>query len=663
MYQFKYIIRLYWPSVNSRLKLERVVQYLETYRSACDEVCIFTEGDLMDRHSIPLDEYRSRGVWMSEIIRTLKEKGFKTHINIMITYGHYEHMENIDYIPPFPKMKGHNGIIASSIPCPNSAKFKEYIFEKYRIFALCRPDVIWVDDDLRMERHRPVMYGCFCDICMDKFNKLHATSFERESLVNELLKDNYPEENELRAKWLEFNRQTCADTLKIIKEAVHGTDKDIVLGLMAVEYVNNMYSFPDYKLFGEILKNSKRRLVFRCGNGLRDDSIPFSAVYRGINIAYQVKNSIEAEFVSEVEGIPYQTLDKTPEFTAFEISCQLGLGGVSGLMLNLMDGMGNDWTEQVAYLDMAKRKRPFFKSLSESLQGHRQLGFYPYLNQSMWAYNDTKEDLYGFDDLGTRNALKLIELGIPLSHDPDNNLGTIISGKTAKTLSEEQIEELCKKDLYVDGTAAKIINEKKGHTKIFGVECINIPSGGVYEKFTDDKLNGIYNGYNRDSYIRNNMFVEEAIALKSKGAKALTEIFDYDDKNTGFMGTAIHCNSFGGKNAVMGFSPWIYINFLHKRYQITEVLDWISGGKLPVKVKSPYKIALALWEGDRDVVIPLYNISFQPVKELKLWTVYNGKLSELGEDGVWKKLPAIENGLIGLECFKPWSTRVLKIKK
>ena len=46
----------------------------------------------------------------------------------------------------------------------------EYAAVIYDIYARTGADFIWVDDDVRYG-HMPIGNGCFCDICIGKFNR------------------------------------------------------------------------------------------------------------------------------------------------------------------------------------------------------------------------------------------------------------------------------------------------------------------------------------------------------------------------------------------------------------------------------------------------------------------------------------------------------------
>jgi hypothetical protein len=53
--------------------------------------------------------------------------------------------------------------------CPNGPRVQEYVREIYRAIASIATDFIWVDDDVRLHGHMPIVAGCFCDTCLSLF--------------------------------------------------------------------------------------------------------------------------------------------------------------------------------------------------------------------------------------------------------------------------------------------------------------------------------------------------------------------------------------------------------------------------------------------------------------------------------------------------------------
>lgn len=71
-------------------------------------------------------------------------------------------------------MVGPNGTVADYCFCWNDKHFREYVLEEIREYARLKPYCVWMDDDLRANNHAPVNFGCFCDDCIARFNRIPA---------------------------------------------------------------------------------------------------------------------------------------------------------------------------------------------------------------------------------------------------------------------------------------------------------------------------------------------------------------------------------------------------------------------------------------------------------------------------------------------------------
>lgn len=77
------------------------------------------------------------------------------------------------------------GLVDDSIEyivCPFDEDFQQYMFDALRTIALCSPDHIMIDDDLRLiMRHGG---GCVCPLHVKRFNELAGTDFTTEDIQN-----------------------------------------------------------------------------------------------------------------------------------------------------------------------------------------------------------------------------------------------------------------------------------------------------------------------------------------------------------------------------------------------------------------------------------------------------------------------------------------------
>ena len=84
------------------------------------------------------------------------------------------------------------------------------------------PEVLWIEDDMRLGNHMPVEQGCFCQEHMRIFNESLGAAYDRETFVQKIAVD-----DNVRKVYLDVMRETVADTVDYI---VRNTKNQKVFG-------------------------------------------------------------------------------------------------------------------------------------------------------------------------------------------------------------------------------------------------------------------------------------------------------------------------------------------------------------------------------------------------------------------------------------------------
>lgn len=124
------------------------------------------------------------------------------------------------------------GVESKGCACPIGKKFRENSAERLKIWAETEPDIIWIDDDLRLHNHgTPLMsllaggrgdymdYYCFCDEHIRLFNEKTGGRYDRETLVAAMTQEG--EASSVREQYLSFLCETIVDTAAWIEKTVH----------------------------------------------------------------------------------------------------------------------------------------------------------------------------------------------------------------------------------------------------------------------------------------------------------------------------------------------------------------------------------------------------------------------------------------------------------
>ncbi|MDR2072382.1 MAG: hypothetical protein LBP60_02990, partial [Spirochaetaceae bacterium] len=304
---------------------KKILDFCLSYSDCLDELTFLT--NYIHYGYYPLDAVREDCGILEKRIAAFRENGFSSvGINELVTVGHIN--EGYAYNKsPFAPITGFDGQESKTCFCPSHEDMKQYIAEKYRILARTKPDFIWVDDDIKYFWNG-VKFGCFCNTCMARFNKIAGTHYDRETLVKAM---NKPDAVELRGVFVQDISDKISELLGIIKDAILGVDPRIKTGFMTQHQgwsTFNGMSFSDWFPALGAVKG-------RPGEGYYDDGIPENVCIKALSAARQASEYPPSvrDVQYEVESFPYHLFQKSRLITLDE--CTLAMAsGMNGVLLN-----------------------------------------------------------------------------------------------------------------------------------------------------------------------------------------------------------------------------------------------------------------------------------------------------------------------------------------
>jgi hypothetical protein len=466
--------------------------FLKKHRDVVDEIAMFESNT----HSvyIPPPVLQQRAELIRDRIFALKEAGIRSvGINVLATIGHIN--EAWDSLPalPFQPMIGHDGSASISCACPNTPEFREYMRNKYSLYAGINPDFIWVDDDIRMHHHG-VAFGCFCPTCLKIFSEEKNKSYARQELLDAL---NAPGQGGLREACVEQNVRTTESLLKDIEEAVHGVDPGIDLGLMTVGAAWTTYSGQALDRWFNALKAVKTRP----GGGFYTDERPVEMYHKAIEVGRQLEglpgSVVERQY--ELENFPYMTLDKARVTVINECSLALGVG-LNGIAFNALGSIGDPHlTERESLLQEISKSRPFWETMLEYADGLPTRGLWPAWNRHMTSRQQVKEGLSWLEqDCSYHITLpnELGRIGLPLSVDRPG-CAVILAGRVAETMDDAELKQVLSGPVLMDDATLTVLTDR-GMDELAGVRVLRPYDNGVVERFTGDPINGPHSQTMRD---------------------------------------------------------------------------------------------------------------------------------------------------------------------
>ena len=580
-----------------------------------DEVWLATEYGFP-----PMSVHEAAARSLAGTAKRFRGEGIRVSLQISNTIGHGEYMQFMDCTglvyegSPAEKIAGPGGETAGYCFCWNGANFRKYTAKAVALYAgLLQPHAVWFDDDLRAGNHHPVNYGCFCDVCIQKFNALHNAGFSREELVHEI---NFGE-LEWRRRYVAFLRDTLFDFTSLLAGAAMEASPKSCLGYQH----GSPGGYTGYGLehiFGALKKAGGKKIMSRPGGGAYNDHDPNELVRKSFHLSWQNRMLPDyvAERCPEIENLPYAAYGKSIGGTCLETSLYLASGSTAMSYAMLMfDHEPMAWHEKE--LARFAFHRPYWERLAKCSAKTKQAGLQLVLHGHMWEKKPAAGDgLFAWTHEPIYGATVLARAGIPLSFDRTPNPVYLLHEDIALTLSDDEISELLAAPVVTSGAALAML-EKRGFC--FGASAESISTRQLYEIYSGHPANGGSEGRTWDQSIY------FPAGYRLNGADATEVLGRYGSnapnaKNTGAAANAVVRTSSGAKWAVFGHTPWNAVISHEKRNQILRAADYISGNRLPAFINAPQQALLLAREDEcgNTAGISVLNCTIDESEELDL---------------------------------------------
>lgn len=584
----------------------QLIDFLHSHEAAIDELSLFDDNFV--RHAYrPIQEVKRRAALLAQRIEQLHEAGFSSvGINVIHSLGHHDLEHREEELLPFRRMVGQDGCVSNSCFCPTDTTFRQYLHEKFQLMAEANPDFIWVDDDLRMPAHG-VPYPCFCNRCIEGFNAFTDNQFDRISLVERL---NRPEEKNLRREWTEFCKRSLTTLCADICSAIARTNPRIAVGLMTVGQSHSTYGGQPWARWMQALG----AVQGRPGHGFYQDDTPRLLLNKLMDVGRQVRDyPANLRMIAyELESYPYVPLDKSIQSVLNEsaLSLMLGCTGIAFNCLRLDAGTLADYEPLVRAVAL---ERPTWETLATKIQGMSLVGVWPADHTELMANRMVGPGGWFEEDpvYDIQQCNQLMEMGIPFTPFPEHACVTLLAGKIAEAFSEEALKKMLSRGVLMDTTALEVL-WKRGLGELTGVRPRKVTALISGERFTDHPLNGTFTADGRRVH-DTSLDTVRTLGATAPGVEELSYLVDVKGQKHGASLTT-YTNQLGGKIAVCGYHPWDHLGSTAKRRQLTALLDWLSGERLPVLIAETVRVVPFVRQGEdgTGILVAFWNSSFDP---------------------------------------------------
>lgn len=655
-------------SVNQWITEERFKELLslfEKYKGVTDEITFFTS----ETHApLPLKVIRERVDLLKERMSEVRRLGYKTGINVLATLGHRK--ENLLYSlsGDYTYMTDIDGNSCLGVLCPSDEKNRDYIKQLYEIVASSDPDYIWIDDDVRLFGHSPILCGCFCDICLNIFKEEYGIECTREMLKTMFNSGPLEEKLRVRQAWIQHNRNNIAKILELIERTVHSLNPNISLGFMTGD---RFYEGYDFDRWANMLSGSAGSEVrWRPGGGFYTDERMKGLIDKSHNIGRQVSLLPEEVVIiqSEIENFTYQRLKKAAYTTALEAASHIA-AGCTGAAFNVLSMYDEPLKEYEPLIAKLYETRPFFDLLARELGRSEFSGIRTGWNKDSFVVNNITGGNW-FEGNVPRNvggyASEIFEIGLPVCYSPQHASITLLSGDNVLAMNDDKILKVLSSGVYMDAQALKCLNEL-GYEKLTGFRIEKSLGEDCIEEFVEHHLNLDFVGRRRDGRQSFWKYAAGIIEPQSERSEILARIVDYGGKEVAPCCMGVFENELGGRICVAGYYPWTSLQNLSKSTQIKSIMRWLSKDNLLGYIGSFHKINIWI-RGSREsrISVALVNTYFDTAQDVKLMlftekedidifdmTCSKNTIHSSGIEGSYKSfiLPPIE----------PWQMRLITV--
>ena len=587
-----------------------------------------------------LDKAKEAARRFAAIKEKLRGCGLKVGITVQFVL-HGDRGCTVSDPAKYPRCIDINGNPSRRI-CPFGKNIQKYTYDIFRIFAQTGPDMLDMDEDIRLESRKE----CFCPEHLKHFNKLKGGKpMTREELVP-LLQSPGTENAKIKELWHQTIVDSVVELAKAARAGIDSVDPDIPCYNKIVPSELSI-AIPVTKVLA-----GKHPVIARIGNGFyavkNFDWLP-SKMLQGAYQAYYLRQAGAQRIRSESDACPQMRFACSARKLHAQMTGSV-LAGVDDLEMRDM----NPPDEREPYSRSHSRNAGFYRTLAKWCKEVEWQGFsipFPKQLRSCWDFEFCEvqdHTFFGGEFCG--------RLGFPTRMGKQDGV-MMVSDQAIDSFSDSEIKAMLGKSLILTGEAAMRL-QKRGFGKELGVSLSEdkIRVDGMF--FSDDaSWNGKVAG--KKGNINNGRLIYKTLKPGPKTEElgyfyTVPHGFSTEYKKIAPSETAFK-NKLGGTVIVMADS-YFESDFFHKNSIIRmkrkeQFKNWyhkLTGKKL-VYAEGNYDcwIRYGKFPGGKREMVSIVNLTLDPMPGLVLANM--GKVSnveKLMPDGSLKKVAfkVLQNG-------------------
>ena len=371
-------IRLRAPHTANDAQWAATFRALSENRGACDEVW-FSTGISFP----PMAWHREHASRLARYADDLRRVGIEPSLQFQATLGHGDSFAGTPEEMAgrtWSGFTGPSGVECAACNCPRQPAFLAYVREMARLYAAAiRPAWLWIDDDLRVNNHRPAVakeIGCWCDTCRAAFAAAVESCRELSNAVDSCrrglaaLRDAIDSSPALYSAWERFSFSSIAAVASAIAEETRAVSPETRFGYQHAPWPND----SQLAVFRALREAGGGRPVgSRPGGGHYYDLDPNDPVKKALATARQRRVLGDPDWIDtwlpEIETFPRAFASRTARGILLEAIASLayGMNGLSALVMDTRYET-DDWYSENILAPLAA-ERDFLEGYREAILG------------------------------------------------------------------------------------------------------------------------------------------------------------------------------------------------------------------------------------------------------------------------------------------------------
>ncbi len=478
------------PKLNFEERMENLIDFCK--KAKMDEVMFFIAPKELGIGHVTKEEAKPYVETIKKARDILKVRGIKTTLNPWITVGHYDVGVGLKEGQNFRLMVGHDGGHGESCPCFLCENWLAYYADIMSYYAEeIKPDVLWIEDDVRLGNHTNIEKGCFCDEHMKRFNAKLGASYDRDTFVSLIGKD-----EKVRKAYLDVQRETVEEVVEYIVNNTKGQKK---WGLMTADAALHDgrrlgKMFEKMSVYGE--KPLNRCCLYSYRHKAEQQ---YAWGYNKLAMEVKFYTGDTADNYMEIENVPHTYYTKSVNYFRYQMLTAATMM-FTGATFSMFEFNGNGATNYERYAKMLAEIKPYLAKIAElGLKDEDAVGVHVLSNEDTCYYKKADGLFDLVQDDGWIYAY-LEQLGIACTRTSDAKITgktVAISGQVLRCYDDETIIHLFKNNFVITTAENIVVLKERGLEYLLDIQEIEYWEQRLSGKYqfeevaTGDKIFGV----------------------------------------------------------------------------------------------------------------------------------------------------------------------------